>query len=85
MPDVIVSDVAMPDQDGYDFMKACGRCSRRCQRCQPRRSPHSHVADRRRALLAGFQTHLTKPVDPTELVATVASLAGRNGKSYSLS
>lgn len=42
----------------------------------------ARVADRRRALLAGFQTHLTKPVDPAELVATVASLAGRTGKSY---
>ncbi len=83
VPDVIVSDVAMPDQDGYDFMK----------RVREMQAPMSsvpaaaltalaRVADRRRALLAGFQTHLTKPVDPTELVATVASLAGRTGKSY---
>ena len=35
--------------------------------------------DRRRALLAGFQTHVAKPVDPAELVAVVASLAGRTG------
>jgi PAS domain S-box-containing protein len=84
VPDVIVSDVAMPEQDGYDFMK----------RVRQMKAPMSsipaaaltalaRVADRRRALLAGFQTHLTKPVDPTELVATVASLAGRRtGKSY---
>ena len=83
VPDVIVSDVAMPEQDGYDFMK----------RVRQMKAPMSsipaaaltalaRVADRRRALLAGFQTHLTKPVDPTELVATVASLAGRTGKSY---
>jgi PAS domain S-box-containing protein len=83
VPDVIVSDVAMPDQDGYDFMK----------RVRQMQAPMSsvpaaaltalaRVADRRRALLAGFQTHLTKPVDPTELVATVASLAGRTGKSF---
>jgi PAS domain S-box-containing protein len=83
VPDVIVSDVAMPEQDGYDFMK----------RVRQMQAPMSsvpaaaltalaRVADRRRALLAGFQTHLTKPVDPTELVATVASLAGRSGKSY---
>jgi PAS domain S-box-containing protein len=83
VPDVIVSDVAMPDQDGYDFMK----------RVRQMQSPMSsvpaaaltalaRVADRRRALLAGFQTHLTKPVDPSELVATVASLAGRTGKTY---
>ena len=83
LPDVIVSDVAMPEQDGYDFMK----------RVRQMKAPMSsipaaaltalaRVADRRRALLAGFQTHLTKPVDPTELVATVASLAGRTGKSF---
>ncbi len=83
VPDVIVSDVAMPEQDGYDFMK----------RVRQMQSPMSsvpaaaltalaRVADRRRALLAGFQTHLTKPVDPSELVATVASLAGRTGKTY---
>ena len=35
--------------------------------------------DRKRALLAGFQTHVAKPVDPAELVAVVASLAGRTG------
>jgi CheY-like chemotaxis protein len=35
--------------------------------------------DRTRALLAGFQAHVTKPVDPNELVAVIASLAGRTG------
>ena len=35
--------------------------------------------DRRRALLAGFQTHVAKPVDPAELVAVVASLVERTG------
>jgi PAS domain S-box-containing protein len=83
VPDVIVSDVAMPEQDGYDFIR----------RVRQMKEPISSIpaaaltalarlADRRRALLAGFQTHLTKPVDATELVATVASLAGRTGKSY---
>jgi CheY-like chemotaxis protein len=37
--------------------------------------------DRKRALLAGYQTHLAKPVDPAKLVATVASLTGRTGRS----
>ena len=36
----------------------------------------------RQALLAGFQTHIAKPVDPAELTAAVASLAGRTGKSH---
>ena len=83
MPDVIVSDVAMPEQDGYDFMKHVRQMKAPMSSIPAAAlTALARVADRRRALLAGFQTHLTKPVDPTELVATVASLAGRSGKSY---
>ncbi|QEH31575.1 Autoinducer 2 sensor kinase/phosphatase LuxQ [Aquisphaera giovannonii] len=76
-PDVIVSDVGMPEQNGYDFLR----------QVRARRSPaelpaaaltaFARAEDRRQALLAGFQTHVAKPVDPAELVAVVASLAGR--------
>jgi len=38
---------------------------------------YARAQDRTQAILAGFQSHLSKPVDPTELIATVASLAGR--------
>ena len=83
LPDVIVSDVAMPEQDGYDFMKNVRQMKAPMSSIPAAAlTALARVADRRRALLAGFQTHLTKPVDPTELVATVASLAGRTGKSY---
>jgi signal transduction histidine kinase/CheY-like chemotaxis protein len=83
VPDVIVSDVAMPEQDGYDFMKHVRQMKAPMSSIPAAAlTALARVADRRRALLAGFQTHLTKPVDPTELVATVASLAGRTGKSY---
>lgn len=41
---------------------------------------YAGAEDRKRALLAGFQIHIPKPVDPAELVAVVASLAGRTGK-----
>ncbi|MEZ5284598.1 MAG: CHASE3 domain-containing protein [Vicinamibacterales bacterium] len=81
VPDVIVSDIGMPDRDGYDFM----------QRVRQMNGPAADVPaaaltalaraeDRKRALLAGYQTHLAKPVDPTELIALVASLAGRTGR-----
>jgi PAS domain S-box-containing protein len=80
-PDVILSDIGMPDEDGYDFM----------QRVRHMEGPVSgvpaaaltalaRVEDRRRALMSGFQTHLAKPVDPVELVAMVASLTGRTGR-----
>jgi CheY-like chemotaxis protein len=38
---------------------------------------YARAEDRRAALLAGFQTHVPKPVDPTELLTVVASLVGR--------
>jgi len=38
---------------------------------------YARAEDRLRALEAGYQTHLAKPVDPAELIATVARLAGR--------
>jgi CheY-like chemotaxis protein len=83
VPDVIVSDMAMPEQDGYDFMKRVRQMNAPMSSVPAAAlTALARVADRRRALLAGFQTHLTKPVDPAELVATVASLAGRTGKSY---
>jgi DNA-binding response OmpR family regulator len=40
----------------------------------------ARVEDRKRALMAGYQTHLAKPVDPSELVAVVATLTGRTGR-----
>ena len=39
----------------------------------------AHKEDRLRALLAGFQVHVPKPIDPHELIAVIASLAGRTG------
>lgn len=78
-PDVIVSDVGMPEQDGYDFIRQVR--AKRSSRELPAAAltAFARAEDRRQALLAGFQTHVAKPVDPAELVAVVASLAGRTG------
>lgn len=79
LPDIIVSDIGMPHQDGYAFLKDLRR----------RRTPeggdlpavaltaYARPEDRLAALEAGFQAHITKPVDPAELIATLASLVGR--------
>jgi PAS domain S-box-containing protein len=78
-PDVIVSDVGMPDQDGYEFIRQVR--AKRDFKSLPAAAltAFARAEDCRQAMLAGFQTHVAKPVDPAELVAVVASLAGRTG------
>lgn len=81
-PDVIVSDVGMPGVDGYQFMRKVRSLSDE----QGGRTPAVAVTafarseDRTKALLAGYQAHLAKPVDANELAAVVATLAGRTGR-----
>jgi len=72
-PDVLVADIAMPEDDGYALIAAV-----RAQGIQVPAAALTGVAaeeHRRRALAAGFGAYLTKPVDPTELVDAVAELA----------
>jgi CheY-like chemotaxis protein len=81
-PDVIVSDIGMPNLDGYEMI----RLIRSLPEDQGGRTPavaltaFARSEDRRRAMMAGFQVHVAKPAEPAELVATVASLAGRTGR-----
>ncbi|MEJ7638343.1 MAG: response regulator, partial [Singulisphaera sp.] len=74
-PDVIVSDVGMPEQDGYDFIRQVRATRSSRELPAAALTAFARAEDRRQALLAGFQTHVAKPVDPAELVAVVASLA----------
>jgi hypothetical protein len=78
-PDVLVSDIAMPGEDGYSFI-------RRVRTLPPERGGDmpaialtalAGAADRRTALASGFQEHLSKPIDPTTLIVTIAALLGR--------
>ncbi len=79
-PDVIVSDIGLPERDGYDFIQSVRRMAAPAGRVPAAAlTALARLEDRKRAMLSGFQTHLAKPVDPAELVATVASLAGRTG------
>jgi CheY-like chemotaxis protein len=81
VPDLIVSDISMPGQDGYAFMRRVRQMDAPVRNVPAAAlTALARVEDRRRALLAGYQTHLAKPVDPAELVATVASLTGRTGR-----
>jgi signal transduction histidine kinase/CheY-like chemotaxis protein len=80
-PEVIVSDVGMPELDGYEMI----RLVRSLPPEQGGRTPaialtaFARSEDRRRAMLAGFQVHIAKPVEAAELIATVANLSGRAG------
>ena len=78
-PDVLVTDLAMPSEDGFSLL----RRARRATTLRGRRLPalaltaYGRSEDRIRVLAAGFSLHLAKPVNPAELVLCVASLGGR--------
>ncbi|RYG69384.1 hybrid sensor histidine kinase/response regulator [bacterium] len=77
-PDILVSDIGMPGEDGYSLIKRVRAWE---QEQGTNRTPavaltaYARVEDRVRALRAGFQVHVPKPVETTELLALVASLA----------
>jgi signal transduction histidine kinase len=72
-PDVLISDIAMPYEDGYSLIKSLRDAD--VQVAAIALTAHARREDEEQALAAGFQIHLSKPVDPSELVDTVASLA----------
>jgi CheY-like chemotaxis protein len=79
-PDVLVSDIGMPEQDGYELIREVRSRGRTAQDVPAvALTAFARSEDRRRALMAGFQIHVAKPVDANELTAVVASLAGRTG------
>jgi CheY-like chemotaxis protein len=78
LPDVIVSDIGMPDIDGYEFVRAL--------RSRPHEkggripalalSAFARNEDRKLALASGYQSHVPKPVEPADLVAAITTLTG---------
>jgi len=78
-PDVIVSDIGMPGMDGYEFIRTVRDLSAEKGGNTPAiaLTAFARSEDRTRAMLAGYQVHIAKPIEPHELVATVSSLARR--------
>ncbi|MBD6614350.1 PAS domain S-box protein [Komarekiella sp. 'clone 1'] len=81
-PDVLISDIGMPDEDGYALI-------RKIRELEPELgggipavalTGYARVEDYRKALAAGFQLHVAKPVRAAELIAVVASLGKMSGK-----
>lgn len=79
-PDVLISDIGLPEEDGYDLIHRIRAVYSGRDLPAAALTAFARTEDRKRALLAGFQTHIAKPVDPAELTAAVASLAGRTGR-----
>ena len=78
-PEVLVSDIGMPEEDGYELML-------RVRALEPQHggriaalalTGYVGAEDRARALAAGYQMHMSKPIEPAKLAAAVAHLAGR--------
>jgi signal transduction histidine kinase/ActR/RegA family two-component response regulator len=82
--DVLLADIAMPGQDGYDLIREVRALpSRRIAKIPAAAvTAHAREDERQRALSAGFQMHLAKPVRPSTLAETVANLAGIAGNRH---
>jgi CheY-like chemotaxis protein len=81
-PHVLVSDVGMPEADGYELLRMVRGLGQSRGGGLPAiaLTAFARSEDRTRALRAGFLHHIAKPVEPAELVATVASVVGRTGE-----
>ena len=76
-PDVLLSDLSMPGESGYDLMRQVA--ARDPTMPAAALTAFGAIADRESALAVGFRIQLDKPIDVADLVATVAELAGRRG------
>ncbi|WP_428940319.1 ATP-binding response regulator [Fontivita pretiosa] len=84
-PDLVLADIGMPGEDGYQFIRKL----RQLPQAEGGGTPavaltaFARSEDRRRALLAGYQMHVPKPVEPAELLAVIASVCGIANRSTS--
>lgn len=79
LPDILISDIGMPDEDGYEFI-------RKLRELPPEkggRTPaialtgYASRKDRERALAAGYHQHMAKPIEQADMIAAIAALIGR--------
>src|SRR5262249_40299024 len=86
-PELLISDIEMPEADGYQLIRKLREMElRRGSKRAPAiaLTAYARTEDRLRSLSAGFHMHVTKPVEPVELLTIVASLTGRLSRSRDL-
>jgi PAS domain S-box-containing protein len=79
--DLLISDIGMPKTDGYELIRQIRKQEEGTSRKIPAvaLTAYARVQDRMQAIMAGFSTHVAKPVEANELITVVASLVGRAG------
>ncbi|HEX9996067.1 MAG TPA: PAS domain S-box protein [Abditibacterium sp.] len=82
-PDILLSDIGMPEEDGYSLIQKVRALPKEQGGHTPAAAltAFARTEDRVKALRAGFQIHLPKPIEPLELATVVANLAGRMNES----
>jgi signal transduction histidine kinase/AmiR/NasT family two-component response regulator len=82
---VVVSDIGMPGHDGYELISRMRALPGNAGRVPAiALTALARDEDRERTLLAGYQVHISKPVDPAELVTVIATLAGRGARATAI-
>ncbi|MDQ3819220.1 MAG: hybrid sensor histidine kinase/response regulator, partial [Acidobacteriota bacterium] len=76
-PDVMISDIGMPEEDGFSLIQRVRKLSEEQGGRTPAAAISAYVGEESR-LEAGYELYVTKPLEPDELVAVVQKLAGRN-------
>ncbi|MGE0593213.1 MAG: response regulator [Vicinamibacterales bacterium] len=80
-PDILVSDLAMPGEDGFDLIRQVRSSGWSAMRLPAiALSAYARDDDRQRSLQAGFQSHMSKPPDVTRLLRQIATLTGRRAR-----
>jgi CheY-like chemotaxis protein len=74
-PDILISDIKMPEQNGYEFIKAVRVLTADREKRLPAIAiaAYSRAEDRMQALMAGYQMHLAKPIEPEELILAISN------------
>ena len=76
LPDVLISDIGMPDQDGYEFIRKLRSAPPDKGGLTPAIALTGYASrkDRERALTAGYQQHMAKPIEQADMIAAIAAL-----------